>query len=862
MDAVNVKALSLSALAFRTLACPGDSGGGKRTRTAFESEILTAVRQKLDQLRRGFLSSNPGFKRDPSNRITLKIEKRDEDMQRCDPDPEDDPETADKDSAGSDAEGGAGNNGSDSPANGGGHLAGSASLKAGAEGGSRGQGSNADSGSRSDSAQGRGGAIGSAAADGLGAEGTDEMDKEPPSVNDLVPFEETDSFDPLITHGLLNAFRQDQGSSVNDIARVQYRKSQSRGSVKGKIETMLKKMYEPDDVIKTQVKRVDEWCSVFNTVGLLKHDQQHVESIPILPPMVYELARNGDVVEVDKFWNTELGDQACDWLWKSCEDWTLPWEAIRLAERGQFDKLEKTFSRSVHRQVYDNLWKVNEQYERPLPAVVDIATKADMYEYPNRYGSAGERIANEAYRWLWRKSRHWHCGNRLASRIESSSLPEDRLLEIDLQQDRLLANIDHHMSSVTSLKAHRHQLLETEERVVRALLARRRSKAQTFDSMLAGPRVRPVYQPDGPRDRCAKLRMGVLKHCTIPKPRPAPAPAPAPVKQKVKEESPPRRVVTAKRNLVPKLMLKPILGKNDVPIQTRMLSWQEIVSKFKPVSMGKKRDRAAQNSTPAAPKAPSEKSSEASVAKPLKKTVFTPKFVRVKPGKPAADSSEPATSTEGVTAPPGVGVGEAEESSDGEENTDDEYYIKQHTSTLQEIKDKFAQFWERQKRKKEEAREKRTGQGGAVKKKSSSNLSHGRGGGGSGDTQRGDGSASSNRNKVGRSGRKRGKSMDGGDGAVSPDTTETTAGSPSALAGGRNARTAKPSAKVAKGKSKRKGRADGDGNNVTKRTRSGSISAGAEAGSGTTTPVTSPSQRASRSRTRSGRTTRSSSRRK
>lgn len=687
----------------------------KNDSASLELGMLTSVRERLEALRRDFYAAHPAVRNDPNRKLRAHIVRRNKaiahNMQLAKP----------KDAAV------AGNapQGQVEGAPAGEQNAGDSavtkqisSLMQAAPASSTAKQSASAASPHEAPAQGDQGAAAAASAKTPGTQGdanaatsaaeaaaSSRNSASPPSsaatgaAGELQPFEDTESFDALITHGVLSSFRQEHGPMVNDVSRMQYQKTQSQHALKLKVESLLNKMYEEPDTIKQQIRRVDQWCSVLGTIGLLKHDDRHLRSIPTLPAMVYELTRNGAVPEVDKYWGSEVADEACKWLWNNCEDWQLPWEAVRLAERGEFGTLEKKFLRPVHKRVYHNVWKVNEQMVRPLPEVLDIATRADMYEFPKRYGEYGERIADDAYRWVWRQSRYWHCGSKYVAKVQSSSVPEDRLLALDLEQDRLLANLSGHMSSVMGLRQHRFHLLALEEKLMRSLLARRKTKSSACDTLVTMPRARPVLATSGAVDRYAKKRIGLLKHCSRPKPRTSSSHN-GRARSKGKRAAAEFQEVRAKRTTAPKFDIKPILGKNDEPIQTRMLDWKGVVQKFKSVSMAKKSTGTA---------ASRQSGTKTVAAKRLKKTVFTPKFMRVKPD--AAEGT--STRVPSIQLP----SNDAEDSSDGEEDTDDEHYLAQHTATLKAIKDKFAQFWEKQKRKKEEAREKR-GNPVSTKKKS------------------------------------------------------------------------------------------------------------------------------------------------
>lgn len=466
--------------------------------------------------------------------------------------------------------------------------------------------------------------------------------------------EEADPYNALLTHGILNELRQDP---------------QSLNSLTNSIEGMLVKMNEGRSTINDLLPKVETWATVFTAIGLLKYsDLRETGKKPLgVSAMVSELARIGADDVIERLNNTEACDKACAWIWNSCEQWKLPWEALNFAEQGHLKNVEKQFGPEMLQRVYQHIWSRDEMQPHKLPVLQLLATHGLHSSIRQHFGV---RVEADACAWVWQRSRSW--GQITEDVHGQKGLSDVRLLDLDKSQDRMLANVDEHVQEIIKLRKERRALMAEEESLLRRALSMcRRSKGRS--SLLEVPRMRPngplAPRRDFPLGADPKGMLGSMLHYG----------------RKRRMYSPRvTHTIVKKPKLLPPFDVPHVVpcmvdGCNtlDSYIRTHTIPWATVADSFKPVKTAQQTHRSVRVHA-----------------------VKIPRFRRIVPVEAPAEGEAEA---EGEANAKGDAGGDSSDS----EDTSDAKYTAMHKRTLASLKTRLDKLWKALDHKRQQALERR-----------------------------------------------------------------------------------------------------------------------------------------------------------
>ena len=369
-------------------------------------------------------------------------------------------------------------------------------------------------------------------------------------------------------------------------------------------------------------------------------------------PMVSELARIGADDVIENLNNTEACDKACAWIWNTCDEWKLPWEALNLADQGQLKVVEEKFGPEILQRVYKHIWSRDELRPHKQPVLQLLATHGLHGSIRKHFGV---RVEADACAWVWQRSRSW--GQLTEDGHGQKGLRDVRLLDLDKSQDRMLANVDEHVQEIIKLRKERRKLMAEEESLLRrAMYICRRNKGRS--SLVDVPRIRP----DGPLARRRELPLGVdpkgmlgsMVHYGRKRRMYSPRVSHSPLSKKPKLVQPFE---------VPLVIPCMVDGRNTVSsfIRTQNIPWSTVYENFQPVMTNQQTPRSARDFA-----------------------VDIPKFKEVDPSV-AADGYE----------------------SSGSEDTSDERFTQMHKATLESLKTRLDKLWQALDHKRQQALERR-----------------------------------------------------------------------------------------------------------------------------------------------------------
>ena len=368
--------------------------------------------------------------------------------------------------------------------------------------------------------------------------------------------------------------------------------------------------------------------------------------------MVSELARIGADDVIDRLNNTEASDKACAWVWNTCQEWTLPWEALNLAENGHLKQIEQQFGPELLQRVYKHIWSRDELRPDKLPVLQVLATRGLQSSIRQHFGV---RVEADACAWIWQRSRSW--GQLNQDGPGPKGLCDVRLLDLDKSQDRMLANVDEHVQEIIKLRKERRALMAEEESLLRRTLYMcRRSKGRS--SFVDVPRIRP----DGPLAPPREVPLGVDPKGVLG--------SMLHYGRKRRMYSPRvTHTVSKKPKLVPPFHVPAVTpcmvdGCDTISsfIRTQTIPWSTVSESFQPVVQKQQTSRSARSHA-----------------------VHIPKCRQVDPSSAAGDGYE----------------------SSGSEDTSDERYASMHEATLANLKTRLDKLWKALDHKRQQALERR-----------------------------------------------------------------------------------------------------------------------------------------------------------
>ena len=219
----------------------------------------------------------------------------------------------------------------------------------------------------------------------------------------------------------------------------------SRRSLRVNVARALVGMVK-EETISDLVKRVDLWCAVFESLGIVEttkkknfdddgDDDENKKNIE-LPSVVSKLARLGDLDTIRRYFGARVEETVARNIWESCMEWKFPSEVIYRVKNGHLLEILNLCGPSLFDRVHDWYWSnVNSLESSTIRSLLErgefdeiervyVVVVLAYYERlkiiqthcNNRYDEVREylirtdnekianKVGNKPYAWIWNQS--------------------------------------------------------------------------------------------------------------------------------------------------------------------------------------------------------------------------------------------------------------------------------------------------------------------------------------------------------------------------------------------------------------------------------------------------------------------------
>ena len=236
-----------------------------------------------------------------------------------------------------------------------------------------------------------------------------------------------------------------------------------------------------EETIEDLVKRVDLWCAVFESLGLVETSRKKSNDVE-LPSIVSKLARLGDLDTIRRYFGAQVEETVARRIWESCMEWKFPSEVIYRVKHGNLLEILNLCGPQLFHQVHDWYW--SSDIESSESSMIRTIQSGDFEEMERVYNEVTEclirtdnekiadKVRNKPYAWIWNQSYHWQ-----KSVVDDSTKNDDEdsqrlnendgeISELNKEQDRLLSNVDSHVKSILKLRQVKQRLHAEEEELI------------------------------------------------------------------------------------------------------------------------------------------------------------------------------------------------------------------------------------------------------------------------------------------------------------------------------------------------------------------------------------------------------------
>jgi len=254
-----------------------------------------------------------------------------------------------------------------------------------------------------------------------------------------------------------------------------------------------------EDIVQEIVSEVDLFCTVFSAIDLVKlhrntslSPKSTSKSTRDIEPIALELTRVGATGSVGCYWGADVEERAVEWVWNHCNEWKLPSEVHGYMRSGELSKMLDCCGPDLFASAHKMMWCRTGFGKGETSRLMRLVEEGRLKEVDSIVGpvaaslrSIGQNataasVEEAPYAFVWNRSIDWSCnlsppnesrgGASSGSALARYAKKNDAdVIELNLEQDRLLASVDHQVRTILHLKQAKLRLRAEEESYVRQI---------------------------------------------------------------------------------------------------------------------------------------------------------------------------------------------------------------------------------------------------------------------------------------------------------------------------------------------------------------------------------------------------------